>query len=193
MSDIGSAITAVIPWLTTALTSGPVGIAAMAATKIAGVLGLSDSTIDNVKKVITAGTITPEQQLALKQEEDKFELQMRQMGFSHEEQMRASDNDTLAIINKTMQAEYTVSNWYAADWRPTWGYASAALFIFVGVVAGILALYACFWGKVEFFELIPKFILAFVPLFTIAGAVLGIQAYKDGNADLILAGMMGKK
>lgn len=77
----------VAPWLVTALTGGVPGIAAMAATAIAGKLGLTDGSVDAVKAALTGQQMTPEQLLALKQADDDFALKMRQAGFTHAENM----------------------------------------------------------------------------------------------------------
>ncbi|MFM0250669.1 hypothetical protein [Paraburkholderia sediminicola] len=77
----------VAPWLVTALTGGVPGIAAMAASAIAGKLGLADGSVDAVRSALTGQQITPEQLLMLKQAEDDFALKMRQAGFTHAENM----------------------------------------------------------------------------------------------------------
>ena len=77
----------VAPWLVTALTGGVPGIAAMAASAIAGRLGLADGSVDAVKTALTGQQMTPEQLLALKQADDDFALKMRQAGFTHAENM----------------------------------------------------------------------------------------------------------
>ncbi|MFM0355475.1 hypothetical protein PQR12_18455 [Paraburkholderia nemoris] len=77
----------VAPWLVTALTGGVPGIAAMAASAIAGKLGLADDSVDAVKSALTGQQMTPEQLLALKQADDDFALKMRQAGFTHAENM----------------------------------------------------------------------------------------------------------
>ena len=77
----------VAPWLVTALTGGVPGIAAMAATAIAGKLGLTDGSVDAVTSALTGQQMTPEQLLALKQADDDFALKMRQAGFTHAENM----------------------------------------------------------------------------------------------------------
>ncbi|MDR6485411.1 hypothetical protein [Paraburkholderia terricola] len=77
----------VAPWLVTALTGGVPGIAAMAASAIAGRLGLTDGSVDAVKAALTGQQMTPEQLLALRQADDDFALKMRQAGFTHAENM----------------------------------------------------------------------------------------------------------
>ncbi|CAB3804899.1 hypothetical protein LMG28690_06134 [Paraburkholderia caffeinilytica] len=77
----------VAPWLVTALTGGVPGIAAMAASAIAGKLDLADASVDAVRSALTGQQMTPEQLLALKQADDDFALKMRQAGFTHAENM----------------------------------------------------------------------------------------------------------
>ncbi|MFP3612607.1 hypothetical protein SB778_21100 [Paraburkholderia sp. SIMBA_050] len=77
----------VAPWLVTALTGGVPGIAAMAASAIAGRLGLADGSVDAVKAALAGQQMTPEQLLALRQADDDFALKMRQAGFTHAENM----------------------------------------------------------------------------------------------------------
>jgi len=77
----------VAPWLVTALTGGVPGIAAMAASAIAGRLGLTDGSVDAVRSALTGQQMTPEQLLALRQADDDFALKMRQAGFTHAENM----------------------------------------------------------------------------------------------------------
>ncbi|SHL04190.1 hypothetical protein [Paraburkholderia terricola] len=77
----------VAPWLVTALTGGVPGIAAMAASAIAGKLGLTDGSVDAVTSALTGQQMTPEQLLALRQADDDFALKMRQAGFTHAENM----------------------------------------------------------------------------------------------------------
>ncbi|QDQ83656.1 hypothetical protein [Paraburkholderia megapolitana] len=77
----------VAPWLVTALTGGVPGIAAMAASAIAGRLGFDDSSVDAVKTALTSQPMTPEQLLTLKQADDDFALKMQQAGFTHAENM----------------------------------------------------------------------------------------------------------
>jgi hypothetical protein len=59
----------------------------MAASAIAGKLGLGDCSVDAVKTALTSQQVTPEQLLELKQADNDFELQMRQARFTHAENM----------------------------------------------------------------------------------------------------------
>lgn len=184
MSVLGDVLEATAPWLTTALTSGPVGIAAMAAEKLAGVFGLSDTSAAGVAGQLTNLTLTGDQKVQLQQAEYNYQLQMKQMGFTAEAQMAADEAGTLAAINKTMQTEETSTNAFAADWRPMWGYVSAAVFAFVSVSACIMEFKAVFSHDAAAQVAVSAMIGAFVPLFGIAGAVLGINAWHAGTADV---------
>ena len=187
MSTVSDIFTTVAPWLTAALTGGPVGLATLAAQKLAGAIGLDDSSPGGVASSLQNLTLTGEQKVALQQAEYSYKEQMQQMGFTHQEQLLSAESGELAIVNKTMQVEDAATNAYAADWRPTWGYVSAAVFAFVAVVAcGLESL--AIWNKdPTALASIPQFISALLPLFGIAGAVLGINAWHGGVADVAVA------
>lgn len=76
MMDWKSVISAVAPWIGTAL-GGPLG--GMAVGAAADALGLSEKTEETLKAAL-AGT-TPEQMLALKKADQDFALSMQQLGF----------------------------------------------------------------------------------------------------------------
>lgn len=69
-------IKTVAPWIGTAL-GGPLG--GMAVEAAANALGLGDKTVEAVKQAISGAT--PEQMLALKQADQKFQLDMQALGF----------------------------------------------------------------------------------------------------------------
>jgi len=76
----------VAPWIGTAL-GGPLG--GMAVEAAASALGLSNKTVDTVKKALTG--MTPEQALALQKADQEFALQMQALGFKD-----AADMATIA-------------------------------------------------------------------------------------------------
>jgi hypothetical protein len=109
----------VAPWLITALTGGPIGLAGMAAKTIADKIGLSDSTVDSVKAALTGSTMTPEQMLSLKQADDDFSTQMQKLGFTHAENMAgiqvqkdtvAAGDRTSARLMATAESDHTARN-----------------------------------------------------------------------------------
>lgn len=77
-------VSAVAPWIGTAL-GGPLG--GMAVEAAANALGLSDKTVDSVKQALAG--VTPEQMLALKKADQDFALQMQALGFKNVVDMEA--------------------------------------------------------------------------------------------------------
>jgi len=187
MSVITDVLGAVAPWLTAAVEGGPAGLAVEAATKIAGALGIGDSSIDGIKSALSNLTMTPDQKLALQNSEQDFQYKMKQLGYQHAEQMAATDAGIIKDVNATMISEENSSNKFAVDWRPMWGYVSCGLFAFIGVCACVMAFMALYANDPTKLDFIPKFIMAFIPLFGIAGGVLGINAWHSGVADVVTA------
>lgn len=77
-------VSAVAPWIGTAL-GGPLG--GMAVEAAANALGLTDKTVESVKQALAG--VTPEQMLALKQADQNFALQMQALGFKNVADMEA--------------------------------------------------------------------------------------------------------
>src|SRR5258708_37971190 len=98
----------VAPWLITALTGGPIGLAGMAAKTIAEKIGISDATVDGVKAALTGSTMTPEQMLALKQADNDFSTQMQKLGFTHAENMAgiAVQRDTVSAGDRSSARQF---------------------------------------------------------------------------------------
>lgn len=109
----------VAPWLITALTGGPIGLAGMAAKAIADKIGISDATVDGVKAALSGGTMTPEQMLSLKQADNDFSTQMQKLGFTHAENMAGIEvqKDTISAGDRssaralaTAESDHTARN-----------------------------------------------------------------------------------
>ncbi|TCK36748.1 hypothetical protein B0G84_5761 [Paraburkholderia sp. BL8N3] len=98
----------VAPWLITALTGGPIGLAGMAAKTIADKIGLSDATVDGVKAALTGNSMTPEQMLSLKQADNDFSMQMQKLGFTHAENMAGIQvqQDTIAAGDRSSARQF---------------------------------------------------------------------------------------
>lgn len=88
--DWQTLVSAVAPWIGTAL-GGPLG--GMAVEAAANALGLSDKTVDSVKQALSG--VTPEQMLALKNADQAFALQMQALGFK-----QVSDMEGLAVADR---------------------------------------------------------------------------------------------
>lgn len=78
MMDWKKIVSAVAPWIGTAL-GGPLG--GMAVSAIADAFGLSETTESALKQAITGAT--PEQMLALKTADQQFAIRMQELGFQN--------------------------------------------------------------------------------------------------------------
>lgn len=85
-----SIISAVAPWIGTAI-GGPLG--GMAVEAAANAFGLTEKTLESVKQAISGAT--PEQMLALKNADQQFALQMKALGFKE-----AVDMESLASADR---------------------------------------------------------------------------------------------
>lgn len=174
----------VAPWLTTALTSGPVGVAVMAASKIAGALGLGDATVAGVKDALSTITLSGEQRLALQKEEHDFQLAMKRLGYDELKTLEENDTSRLIAVNQTMQKELDNSaneSWYQKGWRPFNGF-------IVGFGSLIGVCYTCYLMdqairlKVpEALAAIPNVAIALTTILAVPGAAVGITAWHRGK------------
>lgn len=76
--DWKNVVSAVAPWIGTAL-GGPLG--GMAVSAVADALGLSEKTETAIKQAIMGAT--PEQMLALKNADQQFAIRMQELGFQN--------------------------------------------------------------------------------------------------------------
>jgi hypothetical protein len=95
--DWKNVVSKVAPWIGTAL-GGPLG--GVAASAIAGVFGLDDSTEESIEAAITGAS--PERLLALKKADQDFSLRMQELGFKNIETLEkiaADDRDSARKAN----------------------------------------------------------------------------------------------
>ena len=88
--DFSSIIKTVAPWIGTTL-AGPLG--GMAVEAACNALGLSEKTVDSVKKAVSGAT--SEQLMALKKADQDFALQMQAMGYT-----QIKDLEALAVDDR---------------------------------------------------------------------------------------------
>lgn len=85
-----------LPWITTALTEGPVGVATMAMGHVGKALGIDPpKTAEAAVKALEAAT--PEQIIALKAEDHSFSLRMKELDIQEVadlERIAAADRDS---------------------------------------------------------------------------------------------------
>lgn len=178
--SISSVANAVLPWLTAALSGGPVGVAAMAATKIASAIGLdSSSTVEQVKNALTG--MSPADVIKLKTVEQEFQKEMQELGYKNEQFLANVDLEAIKTVNATMQVELLNSAneaWYQKAWRPANGFAVAAG-SYTGVVfTCILFSQAIYYKDLTALNAIPQLAMALAAILAVPGAAVGITAWK---------------
>lgn len=100
--DWKNIVATVAPWIGTAL-GGPLG--GMAVEAVGNALGLSDKTESSIKAALSG--VTPEQMLALKTADQRFAVQMQELGFkqvSDMEALAAGDRKDARDMQKTIRS-----------------------------------------------------------------------------------------
>ena len=87
------------------------------------------------------------------------------------------DLGKLEIIGETMQVESQSEHWPQYSWRPFWGFASGSAFFAICIFFCFLAWRAITKMDAAAMAMIPQLVTSFVPLFAIAGSVLGIATW----------------
>jgi roadblock/LC7 domain-containing protein len=184
MSTISDVLEGVAPWLNAGLTGGPAGIGILAATKIAGALGIGSTTPDALKNLLSQTQATAADELALTKVENDFEVSMRTLGYKHQEQLRQLDIDQMAIVNKTMIAEIENSEketWYQKGWRPFCGF-SVGAGSFLGVIlCGVLCFRAIIEHDANALAALPGLASSIALILGVPGAAVGISAWHRGR------------
>lgn len=167
-----------LPLLGQAL-AGPAGrtVAAM----IGGALGLETDNPDEIEAALAADP----DRLA-----DLRELETRQR---HDLEMFAEQAAAQAIetVNAQMGVEARAEDAWSRRWRPFWGFTSAAAF-FVAIGGVLVLVFSIAWsGNWDALSAVPPIVNAFMILFTIPGAILGVTAWHRGKMQRIRAGEIG--
>jgi hypothetical protein len=84
--SFGGILKGALPWIGAAVTGGPVGIAAMALKTIGDKLGVKAPKNAAEAEALYVNA-TPEQRLALKQEDDNFAIRMKELGIQEVEDL----------------------------------------------------------------------------------------------------------
>jgi len=188
--DIAKEVAGAAPLLSGVLAATGVGAPIAAAVSAAGMLVSSALGVPNTPDDVAT---------ALKTDPDAA-VKLAQVEATHGENMAAiyakaqadSDNAQVAQlgqVNATMQAEDKTRTF---SWRDYWGFVSGTAFFVVTMVIAYLVIGAVWHGKPDLMTAIPAIVAAFVPLFGISAAVLGVQssieAHHAGITDRIAAG-----
>ena len=102
-----------LPWIGKAVSAfasgGPIGLLSVAAQGIGAVV---NQNVPNTAEAITAAVVgaTPDQLIQMKKIDDDFAVQMKQLGFQHEEEMEA-----VLASDRASAREREVS---VRDWTP---------------------------------------------------------------------------
>lgn len=179
--DIGKTVSDILPWISAALTGGPIGIAGMAVKTVADYLGVKDTTIQSVTNALNGAT--PEQLLAMKSLDNDFALKMKAIGYQHETDLANNDLEQMRIINASLQSEISNSQnetWYQKAWRPACGFAVAIGSLFAVVMLCIAFILSIFYGKPELMAAMPAFASALALILAPPGAACGIAAWHKG-------------
>ena len=187
--DIASVISDVAPWISAALTGGPVGLAAKAAEVAANALGLATTSPAAVTTILNAG-LTPEQTVALKKADNDFQYTMKKAGYDHVEQMGHLDLDQIAAVNATMIAELQNADkdtWLQKNWRPLCGLAVAAG-SFLGVTfTGAVCVMGLWMHDASAIGILPSISASIALVLGVPGAAVGIVAWHKGKEETAAA------
>lgn len=123
--NVGGILKGALPWIGAAITGGPVGVAAMGLKTLNDKLGTKAKNAQEAEAAFIAAT--PDQRLALKQEEDNFAKEMATLGFQHAEDMEkiaAADRDSARNREIKTGDSWTprliaagfVIGWFAIQW-----------------------------------------------------------------------------
>jgi diadenosine tetraphosphate (Ap4A) HIT family hydrolase len=115
-------------------------------------------------------------QARLKELDNQVSLARIQQGVAQAQ----ADLAALQAVNASMQAEGKTEHWVQYAWRPAVGFAFAAAFLAVAVLCCLLAWEAVRGANPAALGMIPLLTGAFVPLFGVPAAILGVAAWHRG-------------
>lgn len=110
-------IKSVLPWIGTAL-GGPLG--GVAAEAVGKVLGMKDSTVENIKATLSG--MPPEELVKLKLAELEVQLKMQELGVKSVFDLAELEVKSLSEVNQTMRVEAAAEHWPTYSWRPFNGF-----------------------------------------------------------------------
>lgn len=160
------------------------GLASVAPTIIGWFAGdkaeATANKVLDVAKGLTGKSDAGEAVAALKAD-PHLVLEFQKALMSLELELVREDNKALAEVNATMRAEATSEHWPQWSWRPFWGFTSGTAFLFVCILCCVLGYRAVTEKDMNALGMIPQLVSAFAALFAIAGAILGVTAWKRGQ------------
>lgn len=151
---------------------------------VASIVASALGTTPDPDAVKTALANDPEAYAKLKQAELDNKATLATLALQREQAQLAADTAQLATVNQTMQSETNSPDAYVRRWRATWGYISAVSFAVVSVFVLYLMVMGIHEHDAAAIAAVPGVITAFVMLFGVPGAILGIHTWKQGSADV---------
>lgn len=112
----------------------------------------------------------------------KLALELQKAIIGLELALAQEDLKAQAEVNATMRAEGSSEHWPQYSWRPFWGFSSGTAFLFVCILCCVLGYRAVMDRDMNALTMIPQLVSAFAALFAIPGAILGVAAWKRGQA-----------
>lgn len=165
------------PEIALAIATGGTGAIATTAISIAArEMGVKKKVTSTAQLQQIVEKASPDMLLKLKKAEYEFAIGMQQLA--------SKDMET---VNKTMQIEATSGDAWQRRWRPFWGFASGAAFVFVSLLVCYLGYEAVISKNVAALTMIPQLVGSFATLFAIPGAILGVSAWHRGKEKVVYA------
>lgn len=94
------------------------------------------------------------------------------------------DNKAMAEVNATMRAESQSERWPQWSWRPFCGFCLGLGFLVVTVFISILAFDAVKTKDATALNMVPQLVGSFAALFACIAPVVGVAAWKRGQAQV---------
>ena len=109
-------------------------------------------------------------------------LQFQQAIIALELALAQEDNKALAEVNATMRAEAQSEHWPQWSWRPFCGFCLGLGFLVVTVFISILAFDVVKTKDATALGMVPQLVGSFAALFACIAPVVGVAAWKRGQA-----------
>jgi hypothetical protein len=186
--NAGKAVKTVAPILG-GLVGGPLGSSAAnaGASILASALGVEEDP-DQVMQVIEQD---PEALARVREAEIRHQTRLRELRVEQAISQQAEETKRIQVVNATMQAEARSEHWAQWFWRPFCGFCAGGSLTLLVVFCAILAWRAISAGNEGAMRMIPDLIGAFLPIFGVFGAILGVASWHRGKKQRIEAGDSG--
>jgi hypothetical protein len=172
------------------LLGGPLGSAAANAgvSVLCSALGVEEDP-DEVMQAIEQN---PEALARIREAEIQHQTGLRELQIEQAISQQAEETKRIQVVNATMQAEGKSEHWAQWFWRPFCGFCAGGSLTLLVVFCAILAWRAISAGNEGAMRMIPDLIGAFLPIFGVFGAILGVASWHRGKKQRVEAGDQAK-